>query len=143
MFDQGIDHAHVVSPNDTWRSILFLRVNTLDGLKMPPLAHEVSDEKSIRLLRQWIESLGGPTVLPPPSFSPQGGHFPGPIEVTLSHPEPGTAIYFTLDGSVPTKTDPLFVKPIRLEGPTTVRARAFKEGFTRSIVAQETFIIGE
>jgi Chitobiase/beta-hexosaminidase C-terminal domain len=48
-----------------------------------------------------------------------------------------------LDGSVPGTSDMLYEKPIRLSGPAVLRARAFKQGFTRSITAQEVFIIGK
>ncbi len=63
--------------------------------------------------------------------------------VTLNESEPGAVIHFTLDGSTPTKSDPVYERPIKIEGPTTVRAKAYKAGFTHSIAAQETFIIGE
>jgi hypothetical protein len=36
-----------------------------------------------------------------------------------------------------------YEKPIRLTGPTVLRARAYKDGFTRSITAQEVFIVGQ
>jgi hypothetical protein len=33
--------------------------------------------------------------------------------------------------------------PIKLTSPTVLRARAYKDGFTRSITTQEIFIIGK
>jgi len=33
--------------------------------------------------------------------------------------------------------------PIKLTGPAVLRARAFKEGFTRSITEQQVFIVGK
>jgi len=57
--------------------------------------------------------------------------------------EAGVAIHFTLDGSVPTASDPIYKKPITVSGPTVFRAKAFKPGFTQSITAQEVFIIGD
>jgi len=48
-----------------------------------------------------------------------------------------------LDGSAPDKEDPVYERPIRLTTPTVLRARAFKDGFTRSITSQEVFVIGE
>jgi hypothetical protein len=36
-----------------------------------------------------------------------------------------------------------YEKPIKLTEPAVLRARAFKEGFTRSITAQEVFIVGK
>jgi hypothetical protein len=34
-------------------------------------------------------------------------------------------------------------KPIKLTEPAVLRARAFKDGFTRSITSQEVFIVGK
>jgi hypothetical protein len=48
-----------------------------------------------------------------------------------------------LDGSVPGTNDMLYEKPIKLSGPAVLRTRAYKEGFTRSITAQEVFVIAK
>jgi hypothetical protein len=37
----------------------------------------------------------------------------------------------------------LYEKPIKLSGPAIVRARAYKDGFTRSITSQQVFIVGK
>src|SRR5258706_8256085 len=105
LIDEGLDNARAIAPNDIWRSIAYVRVNTLEGLKMPPLAHEVLDNQSLALLRQWIESLPGPPVLSPPVISPRGGHYSKPVEVALKAAEAGGSIRYTLDGSVPNKSD--------------------------------------
>jgi uncharacterized repeat protein (TIGR03806 family) len=143
LIDEGLDHAHVIAPRDIWRSIIFLRINTLEGMKMPPLAHQELDRAGIALMRQYIESLPGRPVLPPPSMSQRGGHFAQPIEVALAESEPGSTIHYTLDGSAPGKEDPVYEKPLRIASPTVVRARAFKDGFTRSITSQEVFVVGD
>ena len=57
--------------------------------------------------------------------------------------EPGADIRYTLDGSVPGPADPRYDKPIKLTEPVVLRARAFKDGFTRSITSQEVFIVGK
>ena len=44
---------------------------------------------------------------------------------------------------MPGPSDPLYDKPIKLTGPAVVRTRAYKDGFTRSIITQEVFIIGK
>jgi uncharacterized repeat protein (TIGR03806 family) len=143
LLNEGLDRARVIAPNDPWRSVAFLRVSTLEALKMPPLAHETLDETGVALLHQWIRSLPGPPVLAPPICSPAGGHFTGPVEVSLSQSEPGVTIHYTLDGTVPTTSDPIYEKPLKLTGPTIVRAKAFKHGFTRSITVQAVFVVGE
>jgi len=141
LIDERIDNPRIIAPNDPWRSILFMRANTTEPIKMPPLARNTIDEQGMNLLRQWIDSLPGPPVLPPPEISPRGGNYARPVAVTLKS-EPDAAIRYTLDGTVPTASDLLYEKPIQLHGPTILRAKAFKPGCTKSITAQEIFIIG-
>jgi uncharacterized repeat protein (TIGR03806 family) len=143
LIDQGIDRPRVISPHDIWRSIVYMRVNTAGDIKMPPLARETVDQNGVQLLRQWIDGMPGRPVLPPPVISPPGGSFGRPIEVSLTTGEPGADIRYTLDGSVPGTQDRHYDRPIKLSGPTVVRARSFKEGFTRSITQQEVFVVGK
>ncbi len=140
LIDQRIDNPRVVAPNDIWRSLLYVRASTLEPMKMPPLAHNEPDEKSIALLREWIQSLPGPPVVPPPAISPAGGHFDHPVTATIES-EPGATIYYTLDGTVPTTSDLLYSNSIPLAAPTIVRAKAFKPGATKSVTVQEVFVI--
>ncbi len=139
LIDQRIDGARVVAPNDVWRSILLMRVDTTNAYKMPPLARNTVDETGVNLLRDWITSLPGPSVLPPTVISPPGGNFSLPVEVSLKS-GPGAKIYYTLDGTVPTTDDLLYQKPFTLNDPTIVRAKAFKPGSTQSITSQEFFL---
>jgi uncharacterized repeat protein (TIGR03806 family) len=143
LIDQGIDKPRVISPHDIWRSIAFMRVNTVDDIKMPPIARETIDHQGVKLLQDWITSLPGRAVLDPPGMSPPGGTFAGPVEISMSEREPGSDIHYTLDGSVPGPSDLRYETPIKLTGPAVVRARAYKEGFTRSITAQQVFIVGQ
>jgi uncharacterized repeat protein (TIGR03806 family) len=143
LIDQGIDRPRIIAPHDIWRSIAFMRVNTVDDIKMPPLARETIDTRGVDLLRDWISSLPGPSVLDPPAMAPAGGTFDAPVEISMTEREPGADIRYTLDGSVPGPSDPRYDKPIRLTGPAVVRARAYKDGFTRSITAQQVFIVGK
>jgi len=142
LIDEGIDNASIIAPNDIWRSIALVRMRTLEGFKMPPLAHQVLDRNGIDLIERWVQSVPGRQVLAPPSISPSGGNYPKPIEVTLNQ-EQGATIHYTVDGSAPTSSDPVYDKPIKLTGPTVLRARAFKPSFTKSITVQQTFIVGE
>lgn len=139
LIDQGIDRPRVISPHDIWRSIAYMRVNTNDDIRMPPLARVTIDARGVALLREWIESLPGREVLPPPSIEPAGGNFAAAVIVKLTEAEPGAEVRYTLDGSVPSPLDALYAAPIRLTGATVLRARAFKNGFTRSITSQQVF----
>jgi len=142
VLDQGIDRSRVIAPKDIWRSILYMRADSVEAFKMPPLAHETVDRESMSLLREWIQSMPGPSVLDPPTITPDAGNYSGAVEVTLKESGAGAEIRYTLDGSAPTASDMPYKGPIRLTVPTVIRARAFKPGFTRSIVVQAVFIIG-
>ena len=141
LIDQRIDNARVVAPNDIWRSLLYARANTTEPMKMPPLARNEIDTNGMRLLRDWIESLPGPPVLPPPAVSPPGGSFNSRQLVTLKS-DPGASIRYTLDGTIPTTNDLLYEKPVELNSATILRARAFKPGYKQSISIQQTFLFG-
>ncbi|HEX3602882.1 MAG TPA: chitobiase/beta-hexosaminidase C-terminal domain-containing protein [Steroidobacteraceae bacterium] len=143
LIDQGIDRPRVIAAHDIWRSIAYMRVDTDGDIKMPPLARETIDHRGVALLGEWINSLPGPAVLAPPTVVPVSGTYTGPVQVSMSVKEPGAEIRYTLDGSVPEVTDLRYERPIKLAAPTVLRARAFKQGFTRSITVQEVFVIGK
>ncbi len=140
LIDQRIDNPRVIAPNDIWRSILYMRASSMEAFRMPPLAHNEPDVKDIALLREWIESMAGPHVLPPPDISPAGGNYTKSVIVTLKS-EPDAAIRYTLDGTVPTRKDLLYEGPVTVTGPTILRAKAFKEGCTKSITAQQIYLV--
>jgi uncharacterized repeat protein (TIGR03806 family) len=142
LIDQGIDKPRIIAPHDIWRSIAYMRIDTDSDIKMPPLARETIDHQGVALLREWINSLPGSAVLAPPTVAPVGGKYSGPVQVSMSSAEPDAEIRYTLDGSVPELSDLRYDKPIKLSAPTVLRARAFKQGFTRSITVQEVFVIG-
>jgi uncharacterized repeat protein (TIGR03806 family) len=142
LIDEGIDRPRVISPHDIWRSIAYMRINTDSDIRMPPLARETVDRAGVDLIGAWIQSLPGRDVLDPPTISPVGGTYEQPIEVTLQDRDPDADIRYTLDGSIPGTSDAHYEQPIKLSSPTVLRARAFKPGYTRSIVSQEAFIVG-
>jgi hypothetical protein len=87
--------------------------------------------------------MPGKDVLAPPSIAPAGGSFTEPVLVTLSSADAGAEIRYTVDGSAPGASDPLYTGPIKLDQPTVLRARAYKDGFTRSVIAQQIYVISE
>lgn len=143
LIDQGVDRARVVSPHDPWRSIMLMRVDTNDDRRMPPLARKTIDTQGVALLRAWIEGMPGRDVLAPPGISPAGGSFPKAVTVTLATDVPGAEIRYTVDGSAPGPQDARYEKPIVVDGSLVLRARAYKDGFTRSVIAQQTYLIGQ
>src|SRR5262249_9413961 len=96
--DLGFDHAYMVVPKDTWRSIVYQRQNTENGMvKMPPLARNLIDTNALSVVAAWINSLPGTPVLPPPTIEPPGGTYDGSVLVTLVPPDANAALHYTLD----------------------------------------------
>ncbi len=65
-------------------------------------------------------------------------HYAENKSVTLSSPEGGN-IYYTLDGSRPTKNSLKYTGPITLDEPKKIRAKAFKDGYVESETVSETY----
>jgi uncharacterized repeat protein (TIGR03806 family) len=143
LINEGIERPHVIAPHDIWRSIAYMRINTNGDIRMPPVARETIDGQGVQVLRDWINSMPGKDVLGPPQITPDGGTFGKAVTVRLSSPDPGAQIRYTVDGSVPGPQDTLYSAPITVNGPTVVRARAYKDGMTRSITAESVFIVGQ
>lgn len=141
LIDQGIDRPRVIAPHDPWRSMVIRRTDTNDDARMPPIARHTIDGQGVALLRKWVLSLPGRDVLSPPTIWPNGGDFKGSVSVSMSSDEPGAQLRYTLDGSTPGSEDPVYDKPIKIDGPTVLRARAYKDGFTRSIAVQQTYLV--
>jgi len=53
----GLSDAKLVSPGDRENSTLWLRMNTLDSERMPPVATHRIDETGVDLIGQWIDGL--------------------------------------------------------------------------------------
>jgi uncharacterized repeat protein (TIGR03806 family) len=142
LINEGIDRPHVIAPHDIWRSIAYMRADTNGDIRMPPLARETIDAQGMQVLHDWIDSMPGKDVLVPPKITPEAGTYAAAVSVTLSSPDPGAQIRYTVDGSVPGPQDPLYAAPIAINSATVVRARAYKDGMTRSITSESVFIIG-
>ncbi len=61
--------------------------------------------------------------------------------VTITTPEPQGVIYYTLDGTPPTKDSLLYEGPFSLSASASVRAAVYTEGKFRSLIATQTFLI--
>jgi len=74
-----------------------------------------------------------------PIFSPAPGSYPSPISVTLSDPTPGAVLYYTTDGSVPTRASSTYGSPITVTQATTITAFASATGYLDSSVVSGTY----
>lgn len=78
-----------------------------------------------------------------PVFSIKSGFYSGNPKVTISQNQPGAAIRYTLDGSIPTDTSALYISSILLDSTRVVRARAFfnSDSILPSEVITNTYFI--
>lgn len=79
-----------------------------------------------------MAATGGSTPIDPlllaVTFTPPGGTFVAERQVELAVNDPAVEIHYTLDGSAPEASSPLYEGPLELDGSARVRARAFLPG---------------
>lgn len=76
-----------------------------------------------------------------PAFVYAGGLYDGDADVTITVPA-GAAVYYTLDGSVPTVTNgKLYTGPFTITDTAAVRARAFQTGMQPSPTISATYVL--
>ena len=73
-------------------------------------------------------------LLANPVIAPNGGTFTGSVTVTLTDPTPGTAIFYTLDGTVPTTNSILYAGPFVLTNTMGVQVIAIKPGALKRVL---------
>ncbi|HEV7923931.1 MAG TPA: LamG-like jellyroll fold domain-containing protein, partial [Verrucomicrobiae bacterium] len=90
---------------------------------------------------QYALSVFGFTVfLATPVISPDGGPFTNSVTVTLSDSTPGTTLYYTEDGTIPTTDSILYTGPFVVTNTLNLQAVAAKPGTVNSAVASASFV---
>lgn len=80
-----------------------------------------------------ISGSSGATAAPVLSIA--SGAYPAGQVVTISDPQAGAVIYYTIDGTLPTLNSPVYGSPIAIGNNTTVQAIAVAPQFSASPVA--------
>ncbi|MHC4706351.1 MAG: CotH kinase family protein, partial [Planctomycetota bacterium] len=71
-----------------------------------------------------------------------GGFYDHPITISLSADEKNVPIYYTLDGSIPTKRSLRFQRPIKIDETTVLRFRSCQPGYLPSVTVTHTYLVG-
>lgn len=74
-------------------------------------------------------------------ISPAAGLYSDPEMVVLS--APAGDIHYTVDGSDPTSSSPVYTSPLAISDTTIVRARVFETGKVPGPIATQTYLYGE
>jgi LysM repeat protein len=84
--------------------------------------------------------LSGQQQAASPELSPGAESFAGSLTVSISEATAGATIYYTLDGSTPTVSSPVYATPIIITATTTIQAMATASGYLQSSVTSETYV---
>ncbi len=139
--DYGIERPRYIKPRDPWRSMVLVRQERTDLLRMPPFGRTLVDGPAMALLRAWIDGLPGAPALAPPEIEPAGGRLPAPITVRAHHADPAAELHFTLDGSAPDEDSPRWTGPLLIERATVLRVKAYRPGWSGSLPVVAEFTV--
>lgn len=78
-----------------------------------------------------------------PTFTPAEGTYYEPQSVSISCATDGATICYTTDGTEPTENSSQYSVPLTISETTTLKAKAFKSGYTASAVATATYTFPE
>jgi hypothetical protein len=76
-----------------------------------------------------------------PTFNPPGGEFAEYPLVNISCVTPSAQIRYTIDGTEPTSTSSLYTDPVEITSTTTLKARAYRTGWSSSTTTSATYTI--
>ncbi len=76
-----------------------------------------------------------------PVFNPDGGNVNSALNVAITCTTPGAVIHYTTNGVDPTNSDPIVNGSVRVNGNLTLKAKAWKTGWTASGIKSATYNI--
>jgi hypothetical protein len=95
----------------------------------------LTDDEVLTVEDYLMSKYGLATTAGVPTTSSPGGMFTGSTSVSLSSATPCSEIHYTLDGSDPTQSSPLYAGSITITQTTTVKTRSFCPGLLPSDIA--------
>ncbi len=76
-----------------------------------------------------------------PEIMPADGVYSIPQLITIICSTPGASIYYSINGEEPNIESTIYTEPFTLSASCTVKARAFKDGYTHSAVVTRNYAI--
>lgn len=78
-----------------------------------------------------------------PVFSPPGGFFDDSVTIAIRLTSSIATICYSLDCSDPTENSPIYTSPVKLNGSTVIRARAYQPGYLPSDIITHSYFTNE
>jgi hypothetical protein len=88
-------------------------------------------------------SATGSQRLANPVFGLKAGRYSGTQSISMTHPSAGAEVRYTTDGSEPTLSSAKYSTPVPVSKTTTIKAKAFLQGFLPSKTEVKTYFINE
>lgn len=112
------------------------------------LGPEAPDHGSLALVAHHVDADFGNVEVrqitaQKPVILPGSGTYTGLAKIEMTTGTRAGEIRYTLDGSEPTESSPLYTEPFFVIESTQIKAKTFREGFFASTTAQESFTITE
>ena len=98
-----------------------------------------SGHRRIQAIAVTYDAGGQQQTVATPTFNPAGGSYFEAQSVSISCTTENAEIRYTTDGTDPTESSSLYTSPLTINETTTVKAKAWKEGYTASNVASATY----
>ncbi|NLO11020.1 MAG: formylglycine-generating enzyme family protein [Candidatus Cloacimonetes bacterium] len=76
-----------------------------------------------------------------PTFNLPAGFYTEDQTVSISCATPGASIYYSLDGNDPDESSMLYTSPVVIDSNATLKARAYKENWLPSEIAEAEYVI--
>ncbi len=128
--------------NTTTNSRCFaLRVTTSSSVIGPYSINNMTNGEYNFSLDIFMQGEGGTPTVATPTFTPAAGTYYEAQTVSIACATGDATIHYTLDGSNPTGTSPVYSTPLTISETTTVKAIAMKDGYNNSAVAEATYTI--
>ena len=89
----------------------------------------------------YVANSATPPLAATPTFAPAAGKYTSAQSVTISDAVSGATIYYTTDGTVPTKASTVYAGPITVSANQTLKAVAIAQNYTNSAVASAVYVI--
>ena len=87
-----------------------------------------------------VSVFGNGAFLATPTITPNGGVFTNSVTVTLADTSPGTVLYYTLDGTLPTTNSTAYAGPLVVSNSLGLHVVAVRAGAVDSGVAVASFV---